>query len=365
MLQPVYLETLTLTAFRNHALKKCALSPAMVVLWGENGAGKTNVLEAVSLLSAGRGLRYAKMTDFPHNHTPQPWAITADVCHDDYTVRIGTGNNPDDLLATKRIVRLDGETQSSQTALEDLVPMVWLTPKMDRLFLEGSTERRKFLDRLVYSFYPEHLQSLKRYEHALKERQRLLYQGVSDPHWLNTLEQQMSTNGVAITASRLAVVEMLNSYCAQRDSSFPVARLSCVGALETGLSTKPAVAVEEEFAALLKRTRFADAETIGAHKSDLILHHVGKNTEVKHCSTGEQKAVLIAVILSCATALAARKHKIPLVLLDEIAAHLDAKRRDALFAELLALRCQAWLTGTEKSHFESLIVGGQCQDLGL
>jgi len=257
---------------------------------------------------------------------------------------------------------VDGHPAKGQTALAEHVAVVWLTPQMDRLFLEGSSGRRRFLDRLVFGFDPAHAGRLSRYEHALRERARILREGQrswgADDGWLSGLEDQMATTGIAVAAARRDVVQRLRAACGRAIGPFPTADLSVLGTVERWLDESPALAAEDALRRSLRDSRRLDSDTggaaVGPHKSDLSVRHTQKDMPAALCSTGEQKALLIAIMLSNARLLAAERGAAPLLLLDEVAAHLDPQRREALFDEILALGAQAWMTGTDDNVFAPL-----------
>jgi len=333
------------------------LSAGLIVLSGANGAGKTNVLEAVSLLSPGRGLRGSRVMEIQKNDASDPWAI-AGVVEGPYAeeVRLGTGRMPN---GDKRVVRINGNAARGQNALGEYVSCVWLTPQMDRLFLDSARERRKFLDRLIFAFDPGHSGRVTRYENALSQRSKLLRDGAADDVWLSGLESQMAETAVAIAAARLEFADRLQAACEACDHTyFPLARFSVVGAIEESLVNTKALAAEENFKESLKSSRARDAITGGAmegpHKSDLSVYYAAKNMPADQCSTGEQKALLIGLILAHARLIKAERGAPPILLLDEVAAHLDEERRAALYDILLELGAQVWLTGTEKSLFDAI-----------
>ncbi|MGP1397434.1 MAG: DNA replication/repair protein RecF, partial [Inquilinaceae bacterium] len=277
-------------------------------------------------------------------------------------IAVGTGIDPGALpAATRRVVRIDGRSAASQVELGAVAAMAWLTPQMDRLFLEGAGNRRRFLDRLVYGFYPDHARHLSAYEQAMRERARLLKDDRRDAAWLSALEDAMATNGVAVAAARRDVVGRLRvAGAASRrgDDAFPAADLSIVGEVEQALSDGPALAAEDTVRTSLANSRRLDAITGGAatgpHRSDFVVRHADKDMPAGQCSTGEQKALLIGIVLANARLLAADRGMAPLLLLDEVAAHLDEGRRGALYEEILALGVQAWLTGTDRMLFGGL-----------
>lgn len=353
---------LRLASFRSYASAEIAVSGRPVVLAGPNGAGKTNLLDAISLLAPGRGLRGATLAEHvrkgPAAGEPL-WAVSATVQRAGECYEIGTGLNSG-APGASREVRLNGAPAQSSADLGELIQMAWLTPAMDRLFIESASGRRRFLDRLTLAFAPSHAKASLRYEQAMRERARLLKYGPRDPAWLSGLEEQMAEYGVAIAVARSSTVERLNRALAERREAgaFPSAHLSLEGDADRLIvehGTNAPSAVRER----LERSRVRDAESgrtgFGPHVSDLLVRHITKRMDARDCSTGEQKALLIAIVLAHA-----REHSHmtqglpPILLLDEIVAHLDAVRRAALFEEILALGAQAWMTGTERSMFALL-----------
>lgn len=359
-----WVETLKLHNFRCY--KSAAFSglrSGLIVLHGPNGAGKTNVLEALSILAPGRGLRGARVMEMQKQNGDTPWAISASV-HNDYgQTQIGTGLEPD---KEKRIVRINGENARGQNALAEHLSCIWLTPQMDRLFLDSSRERRKFLDRMVFAFDPAHSGRVTRYENAMRQRSKLL----SDPNekadlsWITGLEKQMAETGIAIAAARLDFTARLQQACEEHKTEhFPLATLKAKGTIEELLENAPALEVEDLFLYQLGQSRAKDALTGGAatgpHKSDLAVFYTAKDMPADQCSTGEQKALLIGIILAHARLIQAERGSPPVLLLDEVAAHLDESRRAALYALLQELGAQTWLTGTEHSLFSA--IEGQAQ----
>ena len=345
---------LRLTNFRSYAVGGLAVSGAPVVLAGPNGAGKTNVLDAISLLSPGRGLRGSRLAE----HTRKGpsliegdetyWAVAATVARGETEYEIGTGMVGG---SASRQVRLNGAPAQSSADLGDIVQLIWLTPAMDRLFIESAGGRRRFLDRLVLGFDAGHARAATRYETAMRVRARLLKSGPRDPAWLEGLENEMADAGIVIAQARAATVENLSRALAERGEAgaFPAASLALTDELH--LSTA------DQLRGMFAASRIRDAEAgrtlVGPHVTDLQVRHTGKRAEARDCSTGEQKALLISIILADARELArAREGLAPILLLDEIAAHLDVMRRTALFEEVHALAAQAWMTGTDLSLFD-------------
>lgn len=354
---------LMLTNFRSYVRGEIEVSGRPVVLAGPNGAGKTNILDAISLLSPGRGLRSAKLGEHtrhrPSAQSDALWAVAATVTRADGSYEIGTGLTLGPNGGERRKVHLNGAPSSNAADLAGLMQMAWLTPAMDRLFIESASGRRKFLDRLVFGFEPDHARNATRYETAMRERARLLKYGPRDPAWLDGLEAEMSEAGVAITESRARTVELLSKALQARGlaGAFPSAHLALAGEADTLILESGGV--PNEFRERWARSRIRDAEagrtTFGPHLSDVAVRHVQKRTDAAECSTGEQKALLIAIVLAHAWELSQlREGHAPILLLDEIAAHLDARRRAALFDEILALGSQAWMTGTDVEIFSPL-----------
>ncbi len=355
-----FIETLNLTNFRCYGSAKIdGLPSGLIVLSGPNGAGKTNILEAVSLLSPGRGLRGARLEEIQNQKAPQVWGVSAILQTDVGPVKLGTGMDPD--RPGKRAVRINGAPAKTQTALADYVSCIWLTPQMDRLFIDGASGRRRFFDKLVFTFDSGHAGRVTRYENAMRQRAKLLADGGYDPAWLDALESQMAQTGVAIAAARLEFCQKLQQACDQADAAqemfFPKANLRMAGVIEELLQNEPALKVEEMFAYQLLESRLIDAEKGGAasgpHKSDLNVFFAAKNMPADQCSTGEQKALLIGIVLAHAALMGAERGAPPILLMDEIAAHLDEKRRAALFEKLHSLGGQTFMTGTDQSLFSA------------
>lgn len=368
---PLAATTITLVNFRSYAHAELKVEAAPVVLSGVNGSGKTNLLEAISLLSPGRGLRGAKLDDLQRKapvETGQAgvfsgslWAVSAIVSRADGEHQIGTGLTATAQAGARaaRTLRLNG-AQATSGDITELLPMLWLTPALDRLFVEGATDRRRFLDRLVYGLDTGHARRVARYERAMAERLKLLRDGVRDPSWLDGIEAQMAELGAEIAAARSDTAARLNAELSDRgarEGAFPCAHLSIGGGANA-----------PSLLAALAASRTRDAESgrtaFGPHTDDLRVRHTQKRADARDCSTGEQKALLVSIVLANAWLQKKRRGGIaPLLLLDEIAAHLDEARRAALFEEILALNAQAWLTGTDKSLFAPLF--GRAQFLSI
>lgn len=355
---PVGVTRLVLTDFRSYAHARLETDVRPVVLTGPNGAGKTNLLEAVSFLAPGRGLRRARLHEVVRHGVPDgvqgAWAVAARIQTPTGEVAIGTGRaaGPSD----RRIVQVNGEPARSQADLGAVVSAIWLTPAMDRLLAEAASARRRFFDRLVFGLYPDHAGRLSAYETAWKQRNRLLKEGTRDRAWFEGLEEAMAGHGVAVAAARRDVAARLSQGLSEQTGPFPSADIGLDGFLERLLEDHTALEAEEAYRRLLTDGRSREAAGApgeGPHRTDLVVHHRGKGLPAVHCSTGEQKAVLIAVLLAQARVQALHRGMAPILLLDEVAAHLDAERRDALYDSLCALGAQAWLTGTDRSLFAS------------
>ncbi|WP_374764824.1 DNA replication/repair protein RecF [Yunchengibacter salinarum] len=365
MIGRVAVTRLTLTRFRCYEQARLDLAdgPGLVVLTGANGAGKTNILEAVSYLSPGRGLRGAAMSDVTRLGADRPWAVAAMVTARDpggapEEVRVGTGPAEDG--TGRRVVRLDGEPDRGGRALADRWAVNWLTPAMDRLFVEAPAGRRRFLDRMVLGLYPDHGRQVAAYERAMRERNRLLADGRGDPAWLRAVEGRMAAHAVAVAHARLDYAGQLAGVLdTTGDGPFPRAHLALDGWLEERLQDgTPPVEAEDAYRERLSRGRGEDQAAgrarLGVHRTDLVVTHGDKAMPAPLCSTGEQKALLVALVLAGSRMQAQLTGRAPILLLDEVAAHLDSHRRRGLFDQLEALGSQCWLTGTDRALFESL-----------
>jgi len=353
------INSLTLTSFRNYELATIDnLDSPFVVLIGDNGAGKTNCLEAISALSPGRGLRGAKVTDMQSQTSQTPWAVSSIIMdHDGDKTLLGVGRNPDRMH--KKIVKCDGDIVKNQNDLGDILRTIWLTPQMDGLFLQGVSDRLRFFDRLVATFDPAHAGRLTRYEKATRERLNILKDDTKspDPIWLSALENIMAETSVAIGAGRMDMLGYLRDAMDGTDN-FPDADIQLNGDVENNLQSQSALNVEDMIREKLEFMRGADAQTgrtnFGIGRTDMVVTFTDKNANAVQCSTGEQKALLTSIILAHARMVAARFGAPPLLLFDEVTAHFDAKRRDALFDVLADLGGQIWLTGQDTDVFKSI-----------
>lgn len=343
------IETLALSHFRSHRATRLTLDGRPVALVGPNGAGKTNVLEAISLLSPGRGLRRAAAEDLARRPEALGWKVSAAVDGLSGRHEIETWAEPGEA----RQLRIDGKA-ATQASLGRVLRILWIVPAMDRLWIEAGEGRRRFLDRLTLSFAPEHADQSLAYEKAMRDRNRLIRDQVSDAHWYAALEAQMAEAGQKITRNRRAAIARI-AMAFDPDSAFPVADLTLTG---------PEGAEEpDDLAAALaegrRRDMAAGRTLVGPHRADLSARYAAKDMAADQCSTGEQKALLISLTLANARALAHDLGRAPILLLDEVAAHLDETRRAALYDEICTLGAQAVMTGTDAALFEALCGRGQ------
>ncbi len=356
------LTRLTLTDFRSYARADLALDGRAVVLTGPNGAGKTNLLEAISLLTPGRGLRGASQAELGRRMAGETsgraWAVAAVTQADGEPVRLGTGVEA--AGAARRSVRLEGEPVPPGR-LADYQRQVWLTPAQDRLFVEAAGDRRRFFDRLTFAGEPAHAAHAGAYDRAMRERTRLLTDGPADAAWLSALEARMAESGAALAAGRARTLTALQAEIDGRgERPFPQARLSLTGEWEQmALGGAESAEIDARLARALAAARDRDAAAgralTGPHRGDLAVWHAEKDRPAGECSTGEQKALILNLVLAQAARLSrAESAPNPIMLLDEVAAHLDRRRRAALFDEISALGLQAFLTGTDEQLFEDL-----------
>jgi len=338
---------LTLSHVRSHKLARLDLDGRPVALYGPNGAGKTNVLEAVSFLSPGRGLRRASAEEITRRPEALGWKVTATLTGPSQSHEIETWSE----AGSPRQLRLDGKA-APQSTLGRLARMLWLVPAMDRLWIEGAEGRRRFLDRATLSFHPSHGEAVLTYEKSMRDRNRLLKDQVRDAHWYAALEAQMADAGAAIHAARQDTLQQLLAAQQGAETAFPAADLSLIQS-EGDMPAAPED-LRAAFAASRPRDLLAGRTLIGPHRSDLAATYIAKDTPARDCSTGEQKALLISLVLANGRALAAEQGAPPILLLDEVAAHLDAARRAALYDEICALGAQAFMTGTGPELFADL-----------
>ena len=366
---------LTLTDFRSYQHLRIETDARPVVMTGANGAGKTNLLEALSFLAPGRGLRGARLAHVGRTGVSAvtPWAVATHVDTPAGRLAVGTGLAAG--TGERRTIQIDGQAAKGAVSLARHFGVVWLTPAMDRLFVDGPGSRRKFLDRLVTAFDADHAGRMAAYDHAYRQRSRLIREGGGRPPfgesgafsarggdaaWFAALEDTMARHGVALAAARCDLVARLSRELAARTGAFPAAALALVGAVDSWLQEMPAVDVEDAVRrSLWDERRGITGAGAGPHKSDLGVamvapNHPSHGQPAAVCSTGEQKALLISILLAHARLQRAKRGHAPILLLDEVVAHLDKQRRAALFAEIIGLNAQAWMTGTDAAMFEEL-----------
>jgi len=348
---------LMLRDFRSYESLDARFAARLVALTGENGAGKTNLLEALSMFSPGRGLRRAESEDCARQGGIGGFSVSIELETDGHAAQLGQGYEPGE----GRRFRVDRLPVSSARAFADRLQVVWLTPAMDGLFAGPAGDRRRFLDRLTLGVDPEHGARVSKFEQALRGRNRLLEDAGANSRWLSAAEQEIAALGVAVASARFETAQRLQALIdSTRDkaSLFPHAVVALQGELETMLAELPAIAVEEKYREMLAQSRRRDAAAgralVGPQTSDLLARHGPKDAPARDCSTGEQKALLVGLVLAQARLLANLRGIAPLVLLDEIAAHFDTKRREALYDELERLGSQVFMTGADPALFESL-----------
>jgi len=361
-LAPVFLTRIKLTSFRNYSNLALDLDQRHVVLTGDNGAGKTNLLEAVSFLTPGRGMRRATYDSVAQNGSIGTWSVFAELNGAMGAVTIGTGLQETALgIENNRKTRIDGTSVKSGDELLDHLRLMWLVPAMDGLFIGPASDRRRYLDRLVLAIDPAHGRRVSNFEKSMRSRNKILADEAPDAGWLDAVELQMAEHGTAIAAARVEVISLLSAVIIKsRDSSspFPDALISLEGTLESMVGEIAASDVETEYVDILNDTRRLDAaarRTLqGPHRTDMKIIHRPKSMPAALCSTGEQKALLIGLMLAHAQLTGELHGFSPILLLDEIAAHLDYERRAAMFDMIEQLGCQAWMSGTDKDLFDAL-----------
>jgi DNA replication and repair protein RecF len=358
---------LSLTHFRNYRAANLQTRADMVVLVGPNGAGKTNCIEAISFLSPGRGLRRATLEDVADNQGDGSWAVSAEIEGALGLATLGTGIEAPraEETATSRRCRIDREPVNSAAAFGDHLRMVWLTPAMDGLFLGPASERRRFLDRLVLAIDSEHSARVSALDRSLRSRNRLLEVRNYDDHWCGAIERETAELAVAVAAMRGQTATKLAAMLRARGeaSAFPSAQITLDGWMENALLSEPATAVEDRYREILRNNRPRDAvagRTLdGPHLTDPQVVYAPKNMPAREASTGEQKALLIGLVLAHANLVAEMTGITPLLLLDEVVAHLDPARRTALFDELSRLGAQVWMTGADPAAFAGIGASGE------
>lgn len=366
---------LTLSDFRNYRNLRIEANIAPIIITGENGSGKTNILEAISFLTPGRGLRSAKLADIKRIIPPEEeilninggWSVAAEILKNNEEYLIGTGtqknfreDTEEDEIKNfeRRIVKINQQKITQQSELGKYVSAIWVTPQMDRLFLGGTQPRRSFLDRLVYAFDLEHAKRTANFEHLYRQWFQILKTGHADEHWLQSVETDMASLGVAIAAARRELIARLNTFIEHEpDDIFPDVRLELDGTIEKMLDTLPAVRVEQFYIELLAKQRrnvLYNDYVDGVNRTDFKVYFKKKNMPAELCSTGEQKALLVSIILAQTKCQILDKGFAPILLLDEVTTHLDDKKRDALLLKIAGLHLQAWITSTKSQNFAAI-----------
>jgi DNA replication and repair protein RecF len=354
---------LVLRDFRCHRRLDLVLGSGPVVLVGANGSGKTSLLEALSLLAPGRGLRRARLADILRRDdrgTAAAWSVSARIERSGGAIDVVSGFAASEQPGgrDRRQISIDGQPARSREVLADAIPLLWLTPEMDRLFGDSPGTRRRFLDRLVWGLDPAHASRVAAYERAQQQRTAVLRTPAADPAWLDALEGMMASHGIAIAAARRQTTQRLSAFAAEVDTDFPRAHLETDGTVDGWLEAEPALACEDRLRVALAASRRLDTEAggaaIGPQRSDLQVRLGATGRPAAACSTGEQKMLLIGIVLAAAKLQKQERGTAPLMLLDEVVAHLDDRHRHAMFAAIAELDSQAWFAGTDRMPFQAL-----------
>lgn len=358
-----WIQTLILENYRSYPKLTLTCDARSVIITGANGAGKTNILEALSLFTPGRGLRRAKLAHLLHKDASPPhWSVAITVHDAAGMFQLGTGVhiNPDEhrerteVSDSRRIVKINNSV-ALQSKLPEWISCVWQTPQMDTIFVEGPSARRKYLDRLVASIFPDHTQYMYRFEHALSERSKLLAQSIHDATWLALLEQKIAESSLAIASLRRLFLEEIAPFIQKRSSAFPTVTIETHGHMEEWIAARSSLEAEDKIREHLHAARAKDAlhggTSQGPHKTDVRFLYNNTSREAEHCSTGEQKALLLSMTIALCRLHQKIFQRSPILLLDEVVAHLDFGRRQDLFKEIETLHLQSWLTGTDQNVF--------------
>ena len=362
------IHSLRLQNFRSYSDLKCSFDGRPVVLLGPNGSGKTNILEALSLLSPGKGLMSASFDQFRNIKGPNEWGIVSEVLSDNQIIKVSTGVSAGRLRG--RDVKVNDKKVTASNALPSILSLSWVTPSMDQIFMESPSARRRFLDRMCSSFNNNHINSIKNYEKLMKERNKLLQDNLYDKSWLETIEERMVSEGILIGLTRIELIKRLNNSL-EKDQNpvWPRAFLKIQGTIEEKLIFSELSEVREAYIELLFNNRKKDSisgRTLGGiHRSDLLVSERNKGVFASQCSTGEQKGLLLGLILTHLDLIAEKSSRYPILLLDEVVAHLDQLRRSSLFDQIIKTKAQVFMTGTDISLFSSIKTSAEFFSVGM
>ena len=364
-----YISNLTIHNFRNHKILSIDSNAKFILTLGKNGSGKTNILEAISMLNVGKGLRNCKNTDIvtDFNKDLAEWAVNVDYLHTGLNHKILLGCKFKNTLPSgKKVIKINGEELKRKSDILDIFRVIWFTPQMENLFLESSSARRKFLDRMTFNFFPEHAKQVVEYEYFLQSRNKILSDTEWNENWLMQVEMKIATLGTQIIKNRTNCVKMINSFLNTFKTSYLKPLVFVKGEVENVLETDEVSIVDEFVTSKLKQSREHDAKSkrcsIGAHKSEMIVMNKEKNRIANLCSTGEQKSMIIALLLGQSYAIYNHSKISPILLLDEIFAHLDNTRKEDLISELRKTPSQIWISSTD-TNLDKIV--GNCTKLVL
>ena len=364
-----YVSNLTIHNFRNHKALSIDSNAKFILILGQNGSGKTNILEAISMLSAGRGLRNCKNTDIitDFNKDLAEWAVNVDYFHAGLNHKILLGCKFKNILSSaKKVIKINDEELKRKSDILDIFRVIWFTPQMESLFLESSSIKRKFLDRMTFNFFPEHAKQVAEYEYFLQSRNKILSDTAWNENWLKQVEMKITTLSIQIIENRMNCIKMINSFLSTFKTSYLKPLVFVKGEIESILETDKMSAIDKLIIDKLKQSRGHDARSkrcsIGAHKSEMIVINREKNIIANLCSTGEQKSMIIALLLGQSYAIYSHSKISPILLLDEIFAHLDNTRKEDLILELRRTPSQIWISSTDTTLDKTV---GNCTKLVL
>lgn len=357
MIKTLAVKNLHLNNFRNFNQLDLMLKHLPVIITGDNGVGKTNILEAISFISPGKGLRSAKLHEINNFASEANWSLSSTIQSTNGLIDITLKNTSSDIANTAKELLINNKKVSSKSELSQIFSLLWLTPQMDNLFLGSSSDRRKFFDRIVFAFFPHHATITNEYNHYLKERNKVLLLPQTDETWLNILEQKIVETGLKIADARIQTIDILNENCCHLEGKFPRAKMAITGEVEAWFKSDCDYAVNLYLTALKnnrKMDMYSKRTNVGVHKSDFLVSNLELQKEARVCSTGEQKSLLISITLSYAKAKITHTEIAPVLLFDEITVHLDHIKKTHLFDELFALGCQFFITNVTNSDFTDL-----------